>query len=598
MGATCCHPPAGQPEEWDRSKSEDYSDAEQDCSDVQGDCKAEQLTLRRFVRSRPYLEKKIHVLHQYVREARELIAAGDQPGAENALIKLDLEIKAEENTIAAAFLKFDHSGDGVLQGDEIKFMLDYLGFPCTQKDVKDLMRMVDTDNDATVSYDEFIAYVGSLGGSEVLFELRRAQIEDRYKGSAKGKLDPETLKTELAALGITDENLAYWKLTANPSELDEAAQLKPCQRQAVRHIRNLARESHAKAMPELKKRVRSLGFTDVDLHMALAWVRELSPMIVHVNMEKLGDFFMKDTHYRNQFETNSSGGLLKPAARVRWERGLFGLSYTESTPGGDRPKYGVQNIWNDYRGVLGCKQYGDSYLVLKDVRLRCTMSPEDSANLPAKRLAVPDYYAHVLMEYSDKELRETLRVAKGGDEQLGDSQSVIEKWGKYKEVQIHGEVNLKKHVERLVVPERLKEKEAWVRKIAKVHGWKVTWMKDMQTELKSRAGGREMDQKTWKEKMSHMTKEEETATNATRFVKERETSVRWSFEVRAGWQPFDRACQEPLESMYKEYQASRSTKTATREMKVRNGAVVIDFEQMTQQVKGNSRKRKLQRVEL
>ena len=29
------------------------------------------------------------------------------------------------------------------------------------------------------------------------------------------------------------------------------------------------------------------------------------------------------------------------------------------------------------------KQYGDSFLVLKDARLRCTFSPEDSANLKA-----------------------------------------------------------------------------------------------------------------------------------------------------------------------------------------------------------------------
>ena len=29
------------------------------------------------------------------------------------------------------------------------------------------------------------------------------------------------------------------------------------------------------------------------------------------------------------------------------------------------------------RGVVKCKQYGTSYLVLKDVRLRCTFSPED-----------------------------------------------------------------------------------------------------------------------------------------------------------------------------------------------------------------------------
>merc|ERR1719482_2328172 len=45
--------------------------------------------------------------------------------------------------------------------------------------------------------------------------------------------------------------------------------------------------------------------------------------------------------------------------------------------------------------------------------LRATFSPEDSANLKAERLACLDYYAHVLNEYSDKELVETLKVASG-----------------------------------------------------------------------------------------------------------------------------------------------------------------------------------------
>merc|ERR1719421_1695548 len=129
-----------------------------------------------------------------------------------------------------------------------------------------------------------------------------------------------------------------------------------------------------------------------------------------------------DTHYRNQFETASSGGLLKPAVRERWERDLFGGTY-DKADGFDRCKYGVLNVMNDFRGVVKCAQYGDSYLVLKDVRLRCTLSPEDSANLKADRLAVLDYYAHVLEEYSDSELLETMKVAseQGDTREPGDS---------------------------------------------------------------------------------------------------------------------------------------------------------------------------------
>ena len=79
--------------------------------------------------------------------------------------------------------------------------------------------------------------------------------------------------------------------------------------------------------------------------MVLSWIRELAPLIVHINLDKamslvnscgsnfedspgaaaqwqVGQFFMKDTHYRNQFETKTSGGLLKTSAREKWERGV------------------------------------------------------------------------------------------------------------------------------------------------------------------------------------------------------------------------------------------------------------------------------------
>ena len=90
--------------------------------------------------------------------------------------------------------------------------------------------------------------------------------------------------------------------------------------------------------------MQNLGHTDTELWMVLAWIRELAPLIVHINLDKalslaknrssnledslgtaahcqVGQFFMKDTHYRNQFETKTSGGLLKTSAREKWERG-------------------------------------------------------------------------------------------------------------------------------------------------------------------------------------------------------------------------------------------------------------------------------------
>merc|ERR1712130_211012 len=109
-------------------------------------------------------------------------------------------------------------------------------------------------------------------------------------------------------------------------------------------------------------------------------------------------------------------------------------------------------------GVVKCCQYGDSYIVLKDCRLRCTFSPEDSANLKSDKLAVLDFYGHVLHEYSNVELKETLMVGTTADAALlGDSSKVGNM--KYKESQIHGEVCFAKHVERLVAHARHRKDE-------------------------------------------------------------------------------------------------------------------------------------------
>merc|ERR1712224_376381 len=142
----------------------------------------------------------------------------------------------------------------------------------------------------------------------------------------------------------------------------------------------------------------------------------------------------------NQLETNTSSGMLRHEARRKWEAVLFGSAYCGAEPF-ECPKYGVQNTWNDHRGVLGCKQYGDSYLVLQDVRLRCTCTARDSALLPASRLAMLDFYAHALLEYNDYELLELFRVSRDCGELVGDSQMSAKVWGRYKEVQVHGEID-------------------------------------------------------------------------------------------------------------------------------------------------------------
>eukprot|EP00971_Amphidinium_carterae_P176706 3503647-Amphidinium_carterae.1 len=71
------------------------------------------------------------------------------------------------------------------------------------------------------------------------------------------------------------------------------------------------------------------------------------------------------SYFSDDFSWPGCGKVLQKQSfklRADADTGLFGPAYDGAKPF-SRPKYGVQNIWNDYRGVLGAKQYGDSYVV-------------------------------------------------------------------------------------------------------------------------------------------------------------------------------------------------------------------------------------------
>lgn len=440
----------------------------------------------------PFVENEEHALNGFVQSCREAISQGNADDAHHAVDHLVLAFTSEEKACAAAFARFDKNRNHKLDQTEVSYMMDYLGFPCSSEDCKEFFQALDTAGDAKVDFKEFMMGVGRVGGTRKLFEQRRKQIKARTVNLDN---EPETrkedLRLHLRACGISEEEQTIWEVVMDGSELAAAAEMTPCQKDAVGHIRNLARQSHKQALPVLQQRFEGLGYTSSDMWMTLAWIRELAPVTVHIDLDNITPFLLGDSHYRNQFETSTSSGKLDLKVRKKWEKDLFGSNYDIAAPF-ERPKYGVQNVWNDHRGVQGCQQYGDSYLVLKNVRLRSTLSPEDSGNLKATRLAVLDYYAHVLVEYSDEELLMSLRVAQGGHEHLGDSEAVIAKWGKYKEAQIHGPIELSRHVDRLVASERHRDIAGQLQEIADKHGFTLTWVSEMKSELEAKAAGQEL----------------------------------------------------------------------------------------------------------
>ncbi|CAE7037441.1 unnamed protein product [Symbiodinium natans] len=188
--------------------------------------------------------------------------------------------------------------------------------------------------------------------------------------------------------------------------------LTSCQRAALANVRANAALNHDKALPEVRDRFARLGYGEAELQGVLGWIQDLAPMCIHIHIGTVGRFLETDEYYRSQFETGTSCGALDDKNQIRkdWETELFGGAYDEAKPF-ERCKYGALGVMNDYRGITSAYQYGDSYLVLKDVRLRATFAATDSGGIAGSRLAVLDKYAHVLKEYNDNELHRLIEVA-------------------------------------------------------------------------------------------------------------------------------------------------------------------------------------------
>lgn len=52
---------------------------------------------------------------------------------------------------------------------------------------------------------------------------------------------------------------------------------------------------------------------------------------MHIHITKHMEFFVKDTHYRNQFETGKSSGSLSRPSRISWESRMFCKRYDKAT---------------------------------------------------------------------------------------------------------------------------------------------------------------------------------------------------------------------------------------------------------------------------
>ncbi|RMX50270.1 hypothetical protein pdam_00018200, partial [Pocillopora damicornis] len=145
------------------------------------------------------------------------------------------------------------------------------------------------------------------------------------------------------------------------SAISSVAILNDTQRDAVEYVITRSAQDSKTVASTLLARVKRLGYSENDLKRTLQWVRSAAPIIIHVNLDRVLKFLVDDTHYRNRFETGTSGGSTDIVARKSWEDRIFNSAYHDSNPS-ERVKYGVLNIVGDPRGVRSCIHYGDSFL--------------------------------------------------------------------------------------------------------------------------------------------------------------------------------------------------------------------------------------------
>ena len=217
----------------------------------------------------------------------------------------------------------------------------------------------------------------------------------------------------------------------------------PLQKQAMEFMYQNCEKQHYGAKPRLVKRIRDLGYTLKDIEAVHHYIENYAPIIVHIHASRYMGLFVKDTHYRNQFETNTSSGSLSSTARIGWEDRMFTNRYHKANKF-ERVKYGAINLTNDPKGIQCCVGYGNSYFMLKEsVRKRCTFTDMDSSSASSK-IGVFKFGLHVIEGLSDPEMKAVIEGAKA----MEVSSNVV---ATYKEIQIHGPLDLSQDIERLYV---------------------------------------------------------------------------------------------------------------------------------------------------
>lgn len=118
-------------------------------------------------------------------------------------LRTDIELDKQQRQLREAFARVDTSGDGILQVDEVRRLVDMLGHDLSNQDIINRIEMIDSDGDHQLSYDEFVKWMTDLQDEfcEGAFSL--------YDKDSNGTISVAELQTLIRSLGeaMPDEQI-------------------------------------------------------------------------------------------------------------------------------------------------------------------------------------------------------------------------------------------------------------------------------------------------------------------------------------------------------------------------------------------------------
>lgn len=249
----------------------------------------------------------------------------------------------------------------------------------------------------------------------------------------------------------------------------------PCQREALKRVRERALNECPKARAQLTSILRRADVTPSALDGAVRGLQN-ARVVLHFHPDRVtkdgrsvAHGLLADGVYRSQFETGISSGSPTGFAggeRDLWERELFGGAY--HGPGvkpEDRPKYGSLEVFRYGDGPS--PRFGSCYFVLKPhVSAYCSFTygdsytkPEAAGTIDALNVILAAFLEDVehdgaALGADDLTVEKVIHylsnvsAAQDDDPALRPVGRVLDE---YIEAQIHGPVDLRTDVERLVI---------------------------------------------------------------------------------------------------------------------------------------------------